>query len=95
MKLKHLKLKNNILKANIKASKRPIKVLVQRQNKFTWKKINIDEKMKFYTGIAPVTLFNAIFALIKPYITHITYWKGPKRAMQILKRTGKKKMPTS
>ena len=51
--------------------------------------------MKFYTGIASVALFNAIFTLIKPYIPHITYRKGPKHAMQILKRTQRKNMPTS
>ena len=51
--------------------------------------------MRFYTGITSVTLFNTIFTLIKPYIPYITYWKGPKHAMRILKRTGREKMPTS
>ena len=36
--IKALKIENNILKDKIKASKRPIKVLVQRNDKFTWKK---------------------------------------------------------
>ena len=58
-------------------------------------KIKTDAKMRFYTGIASVPLFNTIFKLIKPCIPHITYWKGPKHAMWILKRTGRKKMPTS
>ena len=49
--------------------------------------------MRFYTGIASVALFNTIFTLIKTYIPHITYWKGPKHAMRILKRNGTKKMP--
>ena len=48
--------------------------------------------MRFYTGIAYVALFNTIFTLSKP---HITYWKGPKHAMLVLKRTERKKMPTS
>ena len=51
--------------------------------------------MRFYTGISSVALFNTIFKLIKPSIPHITYWKGPKHAMRILKRNGGKKMPTS
>ena len=93
--IKALKIENNILKDKIKASKRPVKVLVQRHDKFTWKKIKTDAKMRFYTGIASVALFNTIFTLIKPYIPHIAYLKGPKHAMQILKRTGKKKMPAS
>ena len=50
--------------------------------------------MRFYTGIASAALFNAIFTLIKPYIPHITYSKGPKHAMRILKRNGTKKTPT-
>ena len=33
-----LTIANDILKDKIKASKRPIKVLVQRHDKFTWKK---------------------------------------------------------
>ena len=36
--IKALKIEKNILKDKIKASKRPIKVLVQRNDKFTWKK---------------------------------------------------------
>ena len=44
-------------------------------------KIKTDAKMRFYTGIASVTLINTLFKLIKPYIPHITYWKGPKHAI--------------
>ena len=58
-------------------------------------KIKTDAKMRFYTGIASVALFNTIFTLIKPYISHMTYWKGSKHAIRILKRTGRIKMPTS
>ena len=47
--------------------------------------------MRFYTGIASVALFNTVFTLMKPYIPHVTYWKGSKHAKQILKRTGMKK----
>ena len=93
--IKAFKIENDILKDKIKASERPIKVLVQRHDKFTWKKMKTDAKMRFYTGIASVALFNTIFILIKPYIPHITYWKRQKHAMRILKRTGRKKMLTS
>ena len=54
-------------------------------------KIKIDAKMRFYTGIASVALFNTVFTLMKPYMPHVTYWKGSKHAKQILKRTGMKK----
>ena len=36
--IKALKIENNILKDKIKASKRPIKVLDQQHDRFTWKK---------------------------------------------------------
>ena len=58
-------------------------------------KIKTDAKVKFYTGIPSVALFNTIFTLIKPYIPHVTYFKGPKHAIRILKSTGRKKIPTS
>ena len=48
---KTLTIENNILKNKIEASKRPIKVLIQRHDKFTRKKIKMDAKMRFYTGI--------------------------------------------
>ena len=69
-----------------------VKVIFQRHGKFTWKESNTDAKTRFYTGITSVALFNTIFTLIKTYKPHITYWKGQK---QILKRTGRKKVPAS
>ena len=82
--IKALNIKNNILKEKIKDSKRSIKVLVQRHvTNLHGKNIKIDRKMRFYTGIASVVLFNTIFTLIREYIPHTTYWKGPKYAMQI------------
>ena len=69
--IKALKIGSNILKSKIKTFKRPVKVLVRRHDKFTWKKIKTDAKMRFYTGIASVSLFNAFFTLIKPYRPHM------------------------
>ena len=63
-----------------------MKILVQRHDKFIWKKVK-----NFFTGIASVALFNTIFTLIKPYIPHITYWKVPKHAMRVLKKLVRKK----
>ena len=53
---KALKIENKILKDKIKASKGPIKVLVQWHDKFTWKQIKTDAKMRFYAWIASVVL---------------------------------------
>ena len=49
--------------------------------------------MRFYIGIASVALFNTVFTLIKPSLQNITYWKGPKYAMRILKEPLCKKCP--
>ena len=64
----------------------------QNKDKTEWKIIKTDAKMRCHTGIASVILFNTIFTLTKPYISHATYWKGPKHAMRILKKTLRKKM---
>ena len=42
--IKALKIENNILKDKIKTSKRPIKVLVQRQDKLHGKKLKLTQK---------------------------------------------------
>ena len=84
MKSKHLTLKIIFLREKIKDSKRPIKVLVQRHvANLHGNNIKIDTKMRFYTGIASVVLFNTIFTLIKEYIPNTTYWKAPKYDIQI------------
>ena len=63
--IKAFKIENSILKDKIKASKQPIKVLVQRPDKFTWKKkFKTDAKIRFYTAIASVALFNTVSILI-------------------------------
>ena len=93
--IKTLKIEDNILKDKIKASKQSIKILVQRHDKFTWKKLKLMQNMRFYNGIVSVALFNKIFTLIKPYIPHTMCWKGPKHAIRIIKRTERKKMQTS
>ena len=41
-----------------------------KKDKTEWKIIKTDAKMRCHTGIASVTLFNTIFTLTKPYISH-------------------------
>ena len=43
-------------------------------------KIKIDVKMKFYTRINTIGLFNKIFRFIQPFLSDLIYWKGPKHA---------------
>ena len=47
--------------------------------------IKTDAKVKFYTGINTIVLFNKIFRLIKPFLTHVIYWKGSKHAKNLSK----------
>ena len=90
--IKELKIENNILRDKIKASQGPIKVLVQQHDKFTWKKINTDPKIRFYTGIASVALFNTIFTLSKPYIHTYLVLERTKTFHANFKRNWKEKM---
>ena len=47
---------------------------------FTGRKIKTDSKMKFYTEINPIVLFNKIFRNIQPFLSDGIYWKEPKHA---------------
>ena len=38
---------------------------------FTWRKIKTDAKMKFYTGINTIVLFNEILRLIPPFLIDV------------------------
>ena len=55
--------------------------------------INTDKKMRFYTGIQTVAIFNILFSLIKPSLPKIHYWRGKvlstKRPKKIRQRQNK------
>ncbi|XP_047123362.1 uncharacterized protein LOC124806458 [Hydra vulgaris] len=55
-----------------------IKQTVKCKQKFSWKLVNNDKKMNFYTGISSIAIFNVIFGLLKPFLPSIRYWRGPK-----------------
>ena len=52
---------------------------------FTWRKIKTDAKVKFYTEINTIVLFNKIFRLIQHFSSDIIYWKGPKHTKNFSK----------
>ena len=61
---------------------------IQEANAFTWIRIESDAKMKFYTGIQSIRVFNVMFLLIEPCLPKILYWKGRKHIVSITyKRT--------
>lgn len=49
---------------------------------FTFKKIKTDKKMTFYTGLTSIGQFDAVFMLLKPYLSHVRYWRGAKRIVR-------------
>ena len=48
-------------------------------------KIKIDMKMKFYTGINTIVLFNTLFRFIQPFLSDLIYGKGRKHAKNVSK----------
>ena len=67
-KMSALSLQNKVLKRN------RLKFIPY----FTWRRIKINKKMNFYTGITTVAGFHAIFSLIEP---KVKYWRGTKRSI--------------
>ena len=51
---------------------------IMKTSTFTWKKIKTDVKMKFYTAINTIVLFNKIFRLIQSFLSALVYWNKPK-----------------
>ena len=43
--------------------------------------IKSDRKMRFYTGIQTVLIFNALYLLMKPYVSRLQYWRGHKSVL--------------
>ena len=61
---------------------------------FSWTRIKSDAKMKFYTGIQTVALFNVLFPLIKPCLPNLIYWRGKKNILSTkYKGTATKRSP--
>ena len=58
---------------------------IMKTSTFTWRKIKTGAKIKFYTGINSIVLFNKILRLIQPFLSDIIYWKGPKHAKNFSK----------
>ena len=58
---------------------------IMKTSTFTWRKIKTDAKMKFYTGVNNIVLFNKIFRLIQPFLIDVIYCKGPKHAKSFSK----------
>ena len=40
--------------------------------------IKSDQRIKFYTGIQSLVVFNVIFGMLKPYLPNLVFWRGSK-----------------
>ena len=68
------------LKEDNQRLRRVNKTLTLTRNKpFSCSSIKTDEKMNFYTGIASIAIFQALFSILKPYLSDINYWQGAKK----------------
>ncbi|XP_065650954.1 uncharacterized protein LOC136079160 [Hydra vulgaris] len=76
--------KVNSLTNQLKKSK--IKQKVKLKQKFSWRLVNNDKRMNFYTGISSIAIFNVIFGLLKPFLPSIRYWRGPKHSRSKVKQ---------
>ena len=68
LKINKLPLKNKQLKHRS----------IKKTSLFIWTKIRIDAKMKFYTGINTIVLFNKICRLMQLFLFDIIYFEGAK-----------------
>ena len=50
--------------------------------------ITSDRKMRFYTGIQTIFIFNALYLLMKPYVCRLQYWRGHKSVLTIKVKKG-------
>ena len=67
--LNKLRLANKLLTRKI--------IDVTKRSYFTWRKIKTHTKINFYTSIQTIEMFDAIFMLIKPWLSNIVYWTTP------------------
>ena len=73
-----LKEENSKLKKKIQTLSRLVISKKKQVKPFSYRQIKSDAKMKFYTGIQTIAMFNVIFNLIKPCLSSMVYWRGTK-----------------
>ena len=74
--LESLKTNNKRLQQKVNALSNQLLHEKNRGKPFSCKDIKSDAKMKFYTGIQTLAIFNVIFDLIKPCLSSMVYWRG-------------------
>ncbi len=53
---------------------------------FSAASIKSDSKMRFYTGIQSIDVFEALFSLVKPHAPILTFWRGRKVISSAVKK---------
>ena len=82
-KVSVIKMENDALKENIAKLSTKLESLklkkddVKGPQRMSAVFLKSDEQMKFYTGIQSLVIFNAIFALLRPYLPNLVLWLIP------------------
>ena len=71
-----LKSENKRLRQKVDALSNQLQLEKNKRKPYSYKDIKTDGRMKFYTGIQKIAIFNVIFNLIKPFLPSIVYWRG-------------------
>ncbi|XP_065060352.1 uncharacterized protein LOC135687672 [Rhopilema esculentum] len=96
-KVSVIKMENYALKENIAKLSKKLESLklkkddVKGPQRMSAAFLKSDEQIKFYTGIQSLVIFNAIFALFRPYLPNLVLWRGSKTIISTKARpTGNK-----
>eukprot|EP00112_Aurelia_sp_Birch-Aquarium-sp1_P004893 Seg1553.3 transcript_id=Seg1553.3/GoldUCD/mRNA.D3Y31 product="hypothetical protein" protein_id=Seg1553.3/GoldUCD/D3Y31 len=78
-KVSSLTIENKQLQERYENVNEELKVLQLKKKSrkpFSAAAIISDSKMRFYTGIQTILIFNALYLLMKPYVCKLQYWRG-------------------
>ena len=68
-----------------------LKIAMNSRKAFSTRTIKSDAKMRFYTGIQTIAMFNVMFSLIKPYVQKLVFWRGSKVTTSIATKRDRNK----
>ena len=67
--------------ANINEEFKSLQLKKKSRKPFSVAAILSDRKMRSYTGIQTIFIFNALYLLLKPYVSRLQYWRGHKSVL--------------
>jgi hypothetical protein len=87
------KLKAQVFKMSKEIKSLKTKIKEKEEQPFGYSDVRNDESIKFYTGIPSMEAFETILSVLKPHLSKIHYWNGPRVLSHPLKqKLGKQKL---